>query len=71
MFVKIGRKLVKGAKAELQESPVIFNPDRILDLVEAGIAVIALGLMIFGGGRTSKGTTTVINNIYINGIKQQ
>lgn len=76
MVTKIGRKLVQGAKAEIEENPpAILNPDRIPDLVEAAISLVSLALIIFGalktkGVTTSTGTTTVINNIYINGIKQ-
>ena len=71
MLARIGRRLVQGAKAEIQENPPeIFNPDRILDIAETTISLLALALMIFGGSRSRKSATTIVNNIYINGIKQ-
>ena len=71
MISKIGRKLVQGAKAEIQEKPVeIFNTDKILDLIEAVAVFGGIALLIFGGCRSLKKPVTVVNNIYINGIKQ-
>lgn len=69
---KLGRKLVQGAKAEIKEGPIeIINTDKLWDAIECGLGLIALALLIFGGVRSPKQTgTTVINNIYINGIKQ-
>ena len=71
MISKIGRKLVQGAKAEIQENPPeIPGTEKIIDLVETGIVLLSLTLMILGGLRSSKAPTTIVNNIYINGIKQ-
>lgn len=71
MIEKFGRKLIQGAKAEIQEKPVeIFNTDKILDLVEAVAVLGGIALLIFGGCRSLKKPVTVVNNIYINGIKQ-
>lgn len=65
MLAKFGRKFIQGAKAEIQENPpVIFSPDRILDLAEAGIALLGLGLLLFGLGRGERKATTVITNNY-------
>lgn len=71
MIEKFGRKLIQGAKAEIQEKPVeIFNTDKILDLIEAVAVLGGIALLIFGGCRSLKKPVTVVNNIYINGIKQ-
>lgn len=71
MIEKFGRKLIQGAKAEIQEKPVeIFNTDKILDLIEAVAVFGGIALLIFGGCRSLKKPVTVVNNIYINGIKQ-
>ena len=72
MITKIGRKLVQGAKAEIQEGPKveIFDTDKILDLIEAVAVLGGIALLIFGGCRSLKKPVTVVNNIYINGIKQ-
>ena len=71
MIEKFGRKLIQGAKAEIQEKPVeIFNTDKVLDLIEAVAVFGGIALLIFGGCRSLKKPVTVVNNIYINGIKQ-
>lgn len=72
MIAKIGRKLIQGAKAEIQEGPKveIFDTDKILELAESLIMIGGIALVIFGGCRSLKKPVTVVNNIYINGIKQ-
>ena len=60
MFKKIGKKLVQGAKEELSEKPVI-DMDIIKLVLEIGIGL----LVIFGGGKSSKPSSTpsiIINN---------
>ena len=70
MFTKIGRKLVQGAKAEIEESPpVIFDQDRIFDLLEAVVAFGTLVIVLFGGGKSKQPVTVVVNN-YVNGVQQ-
>ena len=70
MFAKIGRKLVQGAKAEIEESPpVIFDQDRIFDLLEAVVAFGTLAIVLFGGGKSKQPVTVVVNN-YVNGVQQ-
>lgn len=46
---------------------MIFDTDRIFDLLEAAIALGTLALVIFGGGRTKQPVTVVVNN-YVNGV---
>lgn len=75
MISRLGRKLVAGAKAEIQENPPeikLFDTDRVAELVEAGIALIGFALLVFSGvrGNSTKQPMTVVTNIYINGIKQ-
>ena len=75
MISRLGRKLVAGAKAEIQENPPeikLFDTERVIELVEAGIALIGIGLLAFSGirGSSMKQPMTIINNVYINGIKQ-
>lgn len=70
VFKRIGRKLVQGAKAEIQENPELFNPDKVLNIVEAGISLIMLGLTVFTCSKCGKTKPTVltmtVNNYYFN-----
>ena len=66
MLKRIGRKFVQGAKAEIEENPpMIFDPERMLDLAEAVIGLGILAISIFARARSPKATTIVINNYYI------
>lgn len=64
MFEKIGRKLIKGAKAEILESPQGIDWDKVLrvavKVAEAGL----FAAVIFWSGRPGK-TPTIIVNQYI------
>lgn len=65
MLKNIGRKFIQGAKAEIEENPPqILNFDRLLDIAEAGLALVGLGILIFGGGSHARKATTVITNNY-------
>lgn len=64
MLKKFGRKFIQGAKAEIEENPpVIFDPERLLQLAETAIALAGLGILLLSG-RPKKAATTVINNYY-------
>lgn len=68
MFEKIGRKLVRGAKAEMLGPPGTDGRDAICDLIlgVGKIALFGLALLLDGGGSHKKGqTSTVIVNNYI------
>lgn len=67
MFTKIGRKLIQGAKAEIEENPPeILDQNRWADLLETGLTLGILSLMIFGSLRGSaKQPITVVVNNYI------
>ena len=67
MLTRIGRKLVKGATAEIQENPPdILNQDRWMDLLETGLTMSFLLITICGVFRgSSKQPVTVVVNNYI------
>lgn len=67
MLAKIGRKLVKGATAEIQENPpAILDQDRWASLLETGLILGTLALVIFGSCRgSSKQPVTVVVNNYL------
>lgn len=67
MLSRIGRKLVKGAAAELEENPpAILDQDKWISLLETGMILGTLALMIFGSFRgSSKPPVTVVVNNYI------
>ena len=67
MFTKIGRKLMAGAKAEMEEKPpAILDQDRWADLLETGLTLGLMMILIFGSSRGSnKLPVTVIVNNYI------
>lgn len=70
MLKRIGRKLVQGAKAEVEADPDLMCPGKILELAEAGLSLLLLGLMIFASSRSSTraaklpASITIINNYY-------
>lgn len=64
MFEKLGRKFMKGAKAEILENPQ-FDWDGLL---KAAIKIAEFGMFVAvlaWGGKSSVRTPTVINNYYI------
>ena len=66
MLKRIGKKLVQGAKAELDENPPkILNTEKIID---AAVTILEFGILclaILGATREPKEhKTTVINNYY-------
>lgn len=71
MMAKLGRKLMQGASAELSENPpAILDSDRILDIAEKLLTLGLLALTVCWSMKSGKTPTTIVNNIYINGIKQ-
>ena len=70
MFKGIGRKLVQGAKAEVQEDPDLMCPGKLLELAKAGLSLLLLGFTIFASSRSSTraaklpASVTIINNYY-------
>ena len=70
MFAKIGRKLVQGAKAEIEEKPpVILDQDRWMDVLETGMTLGLLALTILGAvrGRNQKPITVIVHNYITKG----
>ena len=66
MFKKIGKKLVQGAKAELDENPPeILNPNSLMETVTVIFGMGALIMMLFSRSRASKPMNIVINNYYL------
>ena len=70
MFRKIGRKLVQGAEAEVESDPDLMCPGKLLELAEAGLSLLLLGLTIFASSRSTTragripASVTIINNYY-------
>lgn len=68
MFEKIGRKLIRGAKAEMTEKPLI-DEETLDRIIEGGLKLLGLGVLllcVLTGNKESKTATTVVNNyIYI------
>ena len=70
MLTRIGRKIIRGATAEIQENPPdILNQDRWADLLDTGMTLGLLAMMIFGSLRGSNKTpvTVVVNNYITKG----
>ena len=67
MLTRIGRKLIRGATAEIEENPpAILDQNRWADLLETGLTLGLLALMICGSFRgSSKQPVTVVVNNYI------
>jgi len=65
MFEKIGRKLVKGAKAEIMDSPDGINWDAALKVIGAVAEIGLVGLALLFDKRHDSQPTTVIVNNYI------
>ena len=66
MFAKIGRNLMRGAKAEIEENPpIMLDQDRWMDILETGLTLGVLALTILGFRRSNKQPVTVIVNNYI------
>lgn len=65
MFEKIGKKLVQGATAEIQEKPIsIVDTDKLIEWGEIaiGIGLIVLGIFCGCRRKNEQPTTIVINN---------
>lgn len=70
MLMRIGRKLVKGATAEMNENPPeILNQERWANLLETGLTLGILALTILGGfkGAGKQPVTVVVNNYITKG----
>ena len=68
MLRRIGRRIVQGAKAEIQENPPEILEemrDRWTDLLEMGLMVGLMTMIFFGNRRGSTKPVTVIVNNYI------
>lgn len=69
MFEKIGRKLIRGAKAEMLGPPGTDGKDALCDLILGigKITLFGLALLLDGGSSGNKKgqTSTVIVNNYI------
>lgn len=71
MVAKIGKRLVQGAKAELEKDPPkLFDTENISELMEAVLTVGLAGMVLFALSRRSKTPVVIVNN-YINGVLQQ
>ena len=72
MVARIGKKLIQGAKAELEKDPPkLFDTENVSELIEGILTVGLIGMVIFGLSKRNKAPVTVIVNNYINGVLQQ
>lgn len=66
MFAKIGRKLIQGATAEIEENPpILLDQNRWMDILETGLTLGILALTILGSFRGRQQPVTVVVNNYI------
>lgn len=71
MVAKIGKKLIQGAKEELQKDPPkLIDTTNMTDLIEGFLTLGLLTVMIFGVTKHPKQPVTVIVNNYVNGVLQ-
>lgn len=68
MFQRIGQKLVKGAKAEIEKEPIhILDTERLIEWAELMIPIGILALSLIRGLRKTPEPTTIVINNYIQG----
>ena len=68
MLERFGKKLVQGAKAEIQEKPIhILDTERLIEWAEVMIPVALLALSLIRGLRKAPEPTTIVINNYIQG----
>jgi len=74
MFEKLGRKFMRGAKAEMFQPPGENGKDYILDLILGigKIGLFGLALLLDGGsgGKKSQQSTVIVNNYIYKGEKE-
>ena len=68
MFQRIGQKLIKGAKAEIEKEPIkILDTDKLIEWAEVIIPIGILALSLIRGMRKAPEPTTIVINNYIQG----
>lgn len=68
MFQRIGQKLVKGAKAEIEKEPIrILDTERLIEWAELLIPIGILAVSLLRGLRKPPEPTTIVINNYISG----
>ena len=68
MFQRIGQKLVKGAKAEIEKEPIhLLDTDKLIEWAEVIIPIGILALSLIRGLRKAPEPTTIVINNYIQG----
>ena len=68
MVQKLGGKLVKGAKEEIQKEPIqLLDTERLIQWAEIVIPIGLLALGLIRGLRKPPEPLTIVNNIYIQG----
>ena len=68
MFQRIGQKLIKGAKAEIEKEPIkILDTDKLIEWAEVIIPIGILALSLIRGMRKPPEPTTIVINNYIQG----
>lgn len=68
MVQKLGGKLVKGAKEEIQKEPIqLLDTERLIQWAEIVIPIGLLALGLIRSLRKAPEPLTIVNNIYIQG----
>lgn len=68
MVQKLGGKLVKGAKEEIQKEPIqLLDTERLIQWAEIVIPIGLLALGLLRGLKKAPEPLTIVNNIYIQG----
>lgn len=68
MFQRIGQKLIKGAKAEIEKEPIkLLDTEKLIEWAEVIIPIGLLALSLIRGLRKAPEPTTIVINNYISG----
>lgn len=68
MVQRLGGKLVKGAKEEIQKEPIhLLDTERLIEWAEVILPIGILALSLIRGLRKSPEPTTIVINNYITG----
>ena len=68
MFQRIGEKLIRGAKAEIEKEPIrILDTERLIEWAEIMIPIGILALSLIRGLRKAPEPMTIVINNYTQG----
>lgn len=68
MLQRIGKKLIQGAKAEIEEKPIrLLDTEKLIEWAEVFIPIGILAFSLIRGLRSNPEPTTIVINNYIQG----